>query len=328
MTTLQTTADSLRPNTLRGTDSPEPLMNQSLSTESRSTELSSAESRMSEMDSIAASPISQFEAYRQWASAPLAEQPVVSVVIPAYNETQRILPTIGAIAAYMSARGEPWELIVADDGSTDDTVAVLQQLGLANMRVLVADRNGGKGKAVRRGVLAALGDYVLFADADQSTPIEQFELLLDPLLSGRFDISIGSRAGLSAETTRKSLLRRALSKGLQVLVRVGFRIDTKDTQCGFKLFTKTVALDLFSLQRTDGFSFDLELLYLAAKRGYRTIEVPVEWIDAPGSKVDATKVSIAFFVDLCKIRFNDLRGLYGSSQLPNIADRLSPQDSR
>lgn len=259
----------------------------------------------------------QYMAYQTWAREPLTTVPRISVVIPAYNEAERILPTVGAIAAYMSSRTEPWELIVADDGSNDNTVQLLQDLGLVNMNVLTADQNGGKGKAVRRGVMAARGEFILFADADQSTPIEQFEMLLGPLNNGQCGIAVGSRAELSAEETKKSLLRQAVSKGLRIVVRFGFRIQVKDTQCGFKLFRRDVALDLFSRQLMDGFSFDLELLYLASKMGYKTIEVPVEWIDAPGSKVDATKVSLSFMVDLCKIRYNDLRGRYVSEGHPH-----------
>ncbi len=270
-------------------------------------------------------PAGEYAAYQAWAREPLKEAPRVSVVIPAYNESERILPTVGAIAAYMSSRDEPWELIVADDGSKDNTVALLQQLGLVNMRVLQAAKNGGKGSAVRRGVLASRGEFILFADADQSTPIEQFEMLLGPVSNGHYGISVGSRALLSAEATKKSVLRRVISKGLQIVVRFGFRIDTRDTQCGFKLFRRDVALDLFGRQLMDGFSFDLELLYLAAKRGYKTIEVPVEWIDAPGSKVDATKVSLSFLVDLCKIRINDIRGRYANSGQPELKLLLNNQ---
>ncbi len=256
-----------------------------------------------------------YEAYQQWALEPLTTAPRISVVIPAYNEAERILPTVGAIAAHMSSRHEPWELIVADDGSKDNTVELLNRLGLANMRVLVADKNGGKGKAVRRGVLAARGEYVLFADADQSTPIEQFDSLLAPLMRGKYDIVIGSRAHLDATATRKSGLRQLMSWGLNILVRAFSRIEIRDTQCGFKLFKMDVARDLFSRQLMDGFSFDLELLYLAAKCRYRVLELPVEWIDAPGSKVDAKKVSIEFLRDLYKIRSNDLRGKYSKAAL-------------
>ncbi len=255
-----------------------------------------------------------YEAYDRWARTPLAEKPRVSVVVPAYNEEIRILPTVGAIGLHMSQRGEPWELLVADDGSTDSTVALLQGLGWANLRVLVAERNGGKGSAVRRGVQAARGEYVLFADADQSTPIEQFDALLRPLVEDGYDLAIGSRAATGAAVSGKSRLRLLLSAGLRTVVRVGFGLNVSDTQCGFKLFTAAAAHRLFDLQVVDSFSFDLEVLYLAERIGLRTAEVPVEWIDAPGSTVSAGKVSAQFLVELVKIRLHDLRGRYAVSE--------------
>ena len=251
-----------------------------------------------------------YRAYRTWALEPLAVRPTVSVVIPAYNEEIRILPTIGAIATYMCSRGEPWELVIADDGSTDATVSLLHGLDLANMRVLVADRNRGKGSAVRRGMHAARGEYLLFADADQSTPIEQFDGLLDQLTRHGYDVAIGSRACAGSDVSGKSLLRKILSGGLRTIVRMGFGLGIADTQCGFKLFTADAAHGLFGLQVIDSFSFDLELLYLAARLGLNVVEVPVEWIDAPGSKVDTARVSLQFLTELMRIRLHDLRGRY------------------
>lgn len=250
-----------------------------------------------------------YEAYRQWADEPISERPQVSVVIPAYNEADRIVPTIGAIAAYMSSRGEPWELLVCDDGSTDQTVTLVRDLNLTNLRVLEAPSNGGKGSAVRRGMLAARGDAVLFADADQSTPIEQFDRLHRRLTDG-FDVVVGSRAADGSLEANKSVFRKAMSGGLRLLVKTFFRMGVKDTQCGFKLFTAEAADDLFRRQHIDGFSFDLEVLYLAQKFGYRIFEEPVEWIDAPGSTVDAAKVAVEFMKDLIQIRIADLRGRY------------------
>ena len=233
----------------------------------------------------------------------------MSVVIPAYNESERIVPTIGAIATYMSGRDEPWELIVVDDGSSDETVEVVRSLGLANLRLIESVQNGGKGKAVRAGMLAAHGDVRLFADADQSTPIEQFEKLLVSLRDGH-DVVVGSRAADGSLEASKSPLRRLLSGGLRTMVDVLFNIGVRDTQCGFKMFTAAAAEDLFRRQQIDGFSFDLEVLYLAEKFGYRISEVPVEWIDAPGSTVDAALVAFQFLADLVKIRVGDLRGDY------------------
>ncbi len=252
---------------------------------------------------------STYQAYRAWVTEPIAAPPKVSVVIPAFNEEWRILPTIGAIATHMCSRGEPWELIVADDGSTDTTVELLTDLRFPNMRVLIADRNRGKGSAVRRGMLAARGEFVLFADADQSTPIEQFDKLLDRLNNG-YDVAVGSRAASGAAVSGRSLLRRTLSRGLRLVVKFGFGVEITDTQCGFKLFTAAAARTLFELQIVDTFSFDLEVLYLSSKVGLKVAEVPVEWIDAPGSTVDAAKVSLQFLTDLFKIRISDLRGHY------------------
>ncbi|OLF07071.1 hypothetical protein BU204_35940 [Actinophytocola xanthii] len=240
---------------------------------------------------------------------PLTPPPVVSVVIPAYNEEWRILPTIGAIATHMSARGEPWELIIADDGSTDATISLVRDLRFANLRLLVAEENRGKGNAVRRGMCAARGKLVLFADADQSTPIEQFDRLA-ALIDAGFDVVAGSRAAQGATVSGKSLTRRVLSRGLRAVVSRGFGITVTDTQCGFKLFTKDAAQELFSTQLVNGFSFDLEVLYLARHLGYRVAEVPVEWIDAPGSTVDAAKVSMQFLRDLLRIRLNRVLGRY------------------
>ncbi len=269
---------------------------------------------------------SSLDAYRRWADVPIAEPPHVSVVIPAYNEEWRIVPTIGAIATHMSSLGTPWELIVADDGSTDDTVVLVRELGLANLRLLVAEQNGGKGSAVRRGVLESRGRVVLFADADQSTPIEQFEALAARLDEG-FDVVVGSRAVDGADVANKSLSRKIFSSGLSLLVKGVFRLPVSDTQCGFKMFTAEAAELLFRRQLVDEFSFDLEVLYLARKFGLRTAEVPVAWIDAPGSKVDAGKVALEFVRDLALVRWNDLRGRYASENHPK-SGRTSHNNDR
>src|SRR5215208_5816860 len=132
--------------------------------------------------------------YDRWKSTPVDDQPYLSIVIPAYNEEIRIVPTIGAIASHVSSLGFQWELIIADDGSKDQTVALVEELGFVNLRLLRAPANGGKGSAVRRGMLAARGSYILFDDADNSTPIEELEKLLRKLETDGFDVAVGSRA--------------------------------------------------------------------------------------------------------------------------------------
>lgn len=254
--------------------------------------------------------VDAYTRYRDWATNRVQEEPVFSIVIPAYNEQERILPTVGAIAAHMCSRPEPWELIIADDGSSDATVSSLTDLRFPNMQVLVAERNGGKGMAVRRGVAAARGDYILVADADQSTPIEQFELMLAAVVDQGHAVAVGSRAAEGANVSGKNMLRKLLSNGLRFLVKVFFGIGIRDTQCGFKLFRAEAAHDLFARQQLDGFAFDLEVIHLCGRLGYSIAEVPVDWIDAPGSKIDEVRVVLRFLHDLMLIGWNDLRGVY------------------
>ncbi len=251
-----------------------------------------------------------YEDYERWKTTPIKGEPYLSIIIPAYNEEIRIVPTIGAMASHVSGLGFPWELIISDDGSKDDTVKLVEELGLVNLRVLKAPQNEGKGSVVRRGMLAARGKYALFADADNSTPIEEVAKLLVKLDREGYDVAVGSRAAAGAQEAQRTLLRRILSGGLRWIVRNIFRIGVRDTQCGFKMYTREAAQRLHSAQTVMGFSFDLEILYLASKLGYSIAEVPVAWVDSPGSKVDATKETQRFLRDLLKIKLNDLRGRY------------------
>jgi dolichyl-phosphate beta-glucosyltransferase len=251
-----------------------------------------------------------YENYQRWKTTPIPGQPHLSVIIPAYNEAVRIVPTIGAMASHLSDLGFDWELLVADDGSKDDTIALVEALALANCRVLKAEQNGGKGSAVRRGMLAARGRYRLFADADNSTPIEETSRLLKKITDEGYDVAVGSRAAEGAGEANKSLLRRVMSGGLRFLVRVLMRIPVRDTQCGFKMYTAEAAERLHTAQTLMRFSFDLEILYLAVKWGYRIAEVPVTWIDAPGSKVNPTREAQRFLRDMVTILSNNVKGLY------------------
>lgn len=254
-----------------------------------------------------------YENYQSWKTRSLVDKPLLSIVIPAYNEEVRIVPAIGVIASYVSDLGFPWELIIADDGSKDNTIRVVEELGFANLRVLRAPKNEGKGGAVRRGMLAARGRYILFADADNSTPIEEINKLLEKVSQAGYDMAIGSRAVFGAVEANKSLLRQWMSDGLRWLVRVVFHIGVRDTQCGFKIFTYATAQRLYRAQTITGFSFDLEILYLANKLRLKIAEVPVAWVDAPGSKVNPTKEIQRFLHDLVKIKLNDLKGVYANA---------------
>ena len=258
----------------------------------------------------ASTPLTSVEdRYERWKTTPIEGDPYLSIVIPAYNESERIIPTIGAMASFVCTLGFPWELLIADDGSKDNTVQLVSELELANVRVLIAAQNGGKGSAVRRGMLAARGQVMLFADADNSTPIEELETLLKRIDEG-YQVVVGSRAANGAQEAHKSALRKLVSGTLRAMIRPIFKIQVRDTQCGFKLFTREAALHLFQVQTINGFSFDLEILYLAAKFHYRVYEQGVSWVDAPGSKVDPIKEGKRFLKDMWVIKRNDWQGVY------------------
>lgn len=253
-----------------------------------------------------------YESYLNWKREPVHDAPVISVIVPCYNERDRIVPTIGAIASHVSDLGVPWELIISDDGSTDDTIERVEGTDLANLRVIRAPRNMGKGATVQRGMAAARGRFLLFADADCSTPIQELDRLLAALEEGA-DVAIGSRAAAGAEARNRSALRRTATNGLRLIAQTLLRTGVQDTQCGFKLFTHRSARELFGRQTIDGFSFDLELLYLAGRLDLTVTEVPVRWYDAPGSKVQPLKEARRFLTDVVRIRFNALRGVYANA---------------
>ena len=185
---------------------------------------------------------------------------------------------------------------------------ILILFGWANLKV-IAHANTGKGGAVRRGMQAARGQYLLFTDADNSTPIEELPRFL-AAIQQKADVVIGSRAFAGANEKNKSLIRTLGSRGIRALTQFGLGLPIKDTQCGFKLFRRNAALRLCALQRMEGFSFDLEWLYLARKHGFRVMELPVRWFDAPGSKVQGLRDGLGFIRDIAKIIHNNMLGLY------------------
>jgi dolichyl-phosphate beta-glucosyltransferase len=250
-----------------------------------------------------------YSAFRRWADVPLPGSPMLSVVIPAYNEERRIVPTIGAIASFCSDFEPSWELIVADDGSSDGTADLVEALHLANVRLL-RDVNQGKGAAVRRGILAAGGELVLFTDADLSTPIEHLDPMVTLLRAGGADVVVGSRAAHGADVHSRSPLRRALTSATAALSKAVLHLGVNDTQCGFKLFDGAAARWLFSRQTITGFAFDLEILHLARRAGMTVVEVAVEWHDAPGSKVSGVSDTFRGGRDLLRIRANTWLGRY------------------
>lgn len=250
-----------------------------------------------------------YPTFQEWRDTKVTGVPEVSVVIPAFDENDRIVPTIGAISAHLCLSGLTWELIVSDDGSTDGTADLVRSLCLANVTVLDPGVNRGKGAAVRDGVMAARGSYVLFSDADLSTPIEEFDKLLAAIRDGA-GVAVASRAAAGALECNRGRGRSLISAALRGGVRRVTGVRVKDTQCGFKLFTRESALALFGASRVDGFSFDLEILWLAQRWGMAIEEIPVRWIEAPGSKVKAGRESLRFLRDVAALRYRGICGLY------------------
>jgi glycosyltransferase involved in cell wall biosynthesis len=246
--------------------------------------------------------------------------PWLSVIIPAYNEERRLPATLEKIQAYLSRQPFPHDVWVVDNGSTDHTADLVRTwaqhypaLHLARCPVR------GKGAAVRTGMLAAQGRYRFLCDADLSMPVEEFEFFYPPRLDGA-DVAIASREAKGArrynEPGYRHLTGRVFSLAVKLLVLRGF----EDTQCGFKCFRAAAAKDLISRQRFDGWTFDVEVLYLARRRGYSIREIPVSWYYQSDSRIRLMGDSLRMFADLFRIRWFDLRGRYaepGARNLPH-----------
>ncbi len=239
----------------------------------------------------------------------------LSVVIPVYNEAARVGKTLKESFAYLKSKKIRAEILVVDDGSKDDTVEVVNQLKrLAGrgqvLKVLKHSVNRGKGAAVRTGALASRGMTILFMDADNSTPLSEFENFR-PALKGGVEVLIGSRAvDRKKVKVHQPLHREAMGRVFNLMVQLIATPGLWDTQCGFKVFSRRAAQAIFPLQTIERFGFDVELLYIGRKLGFKVREVSVHWFDNPASKVHVFRDSTQMFLDLLIIRWNDLKGLY------------------
>ena len=229
---------------------------------------------------------------------------MLSFVVPLYNEEKRIQKTIHEIIAFRGKLSYQNEWIFVDDGSKDATERLARRaLGETPYRWIRLESNQGKGRAVQKGILEARGDYVLFSDADLSTPLPEFERLLQMLRDG-YDVAIGSRSLPGSRVlVHQSWLRETMGKTFNLLARVLTFKRIRDSQCGFKAFRREVAQKLFSLQKISGFSFDTEIIYLAQQQGLKIAEVPVTWINSKDSKVRMIRDSFWMLVDLFRIRW-------------------------
>lgn len=234
----------------------------------------------------------------------------LSIVIPAYNEEQRLPATLDKILAYLGRSPVPaMEILVVDDGSKDGTAALVQSRG-GIIRLVSNPGNRGKGYAVRNGMLSAKGDWILSTDADLSAPIEELEKLMGAAQRENAVVAIGSRAlNRKLVKVHQPMMREFSGRAFNLVMRAVTGLPFRDTQCGFKLFRQDAAREIFSRQIEDGFSFDVEDLVIAARLGLRSVEVPVEWSNVEGTKV-SLKQGMKSFVDLMRIRARAAGGNY------------------
>ena len=236
--------------------------------------------------------------------------PFLSIIIPAYNEENRLPNTLEQVFHFLEKQSYASEVIVVENGSTDKTFEFAQKLAhqYKNLRV-IHNEERGKGGAVLRGVREALGEYVFICDADLSMPDAEISKFLPPALTD-FDIAIGSREAPGAVRYNEPYYRHLTGRVFNMLIRLMVLPDLQDTQCGFKCLRAGVARDIFPFQTLTGWAFDVELLYIAYLHGYRILEIPIDWYFNADSKVRVLRDSWRMFIDLLVIRRNARRGYY------------------
>ncbi|MFN8005530.1 MAG: dolichyl-phosphate beta-glucosyltransferase [Terriglobia bacterium] len=243
----------------------------------------------------------------------MSSLPDISLVIPAYNESFRLPGTLEIIRDYLQQQTWTAEVLVVNDGSTDQTVQVVEQFAAQWTALRLVDNHGnfGKGYSVRHGAMQARGEIVLFSDADLSAPVTEVPKLIEPIVQNECEITFGSRGiDRSLIGVHQSRLRELSGMLFNLMVRVVTGLPFKDTQCGFKAFRREVALPVFERQTIMGFGFDPEILYIGRKRGLRLKEIPVRWNHVEGTTVDFFQDSWRMLLDLLRIRWNDIKGSY------------------
>ncbi|MGM0440873.1 MAG: dolichyl-phosphate beta-glucosyltransferase [Elusimicrobiota bacterium] len=236
----------------------------------------------------------------------------LSIVIPCYNEENRIIKALNRISDYIDRRGIKTEIIIVDDGSKDQTVNKVKNFNTnIPLKIHSFFKNRGKGAAVKWGMLKARGKLILFSDADLSTPIEEYEKLEKEITQKEYDIAIGSRGLAGSEKiVPQNFFRDKMGKLFGLLVRIMLLPGIRDSQCGFKLFKREVAKDVFSCQTVCGFGFDPEILFISQKKGYKIKEVPIVWKNSFETKLSPFKDSVFIGYELIKIKIKNLLGHY------------------
>lgn len=245
--------------------------------------------------------------------------PWLAVVIPAFNEARGIEATLRELVACLAAQPWSWEVRVVDDGSSDETAARVEAFSRSEPRVVLQrEPHGGKGAAVRAGFLGSAAAYRFLCDADLSMPVRELARFLPPALGG-CDVAIGTREGSGARRVGEPPLRHLAGRAFNLLVRTTTVPGIQDTQCGFKLFTARAVEEIFPYVSTPGWAFDIEVLYLARRRGLRVCEVPIEWHFREDSRVRLWRDTIGMCRELLRIRVRGWLGRY---------DTIRPSDAR
>ena len=238
--------------------------------------------------------------------------PKYSIIIPAYNEAARLGSTLERVLSYIAAQHWDAEVVVVNDGSQDTTPELVKSYAQhwPAVRLLENPGNRGKGYSVRNGMLHATGELLLFSDADLSSPIEEAPKLFSAMEDGA-DVAIGSRwLRPETQTQRQSLLRQVYGRAFNLALRVLLGLKEKDTQCGFKAFTREAAQKLFPKQQIEGWGFDPELLFLARRARLKVVEVPVAWAHVGGTRISPLRDGVKMLCEVLKIRCNAISGRY------------------
>lgn len=234
----------------------------------------------------------------------------LSVIVPAYNEEQRLPHSLRRIVGHLGKQEYTSEVIVVDDGSEDGTAQVVEEMMIElPILSLIRTEHRGKGHAVKRGMLAGRGEYLFICDADLSMPIEELYKFLPPALEG-YDVAIASREIPGARRYDEPPYRHFMGRVFNWIVRLFAVRGFQDTQCGFKCFKREAAREVFSYQIMDGWGFDAEILFIAQKQGYVIVEVPIDWYYSANSRIHPVRDSIGMFTEVMRIRLNDLKGRY------------------
>jgi len=247
--------------------------------------------------------------------------PKYSIVIPAYNESARIRTTIEKILGHIQRRDWNAEVLVVNDGSTDDTPQIVQTYAADNPVLHLIDNPGnrGKGYSVRNGMLHACGEVILFSDADLSSPIEEADKLF-AAVQGGVDVAMGSRwLRRELQTQRQPLYRQLFGRVFNLALRILLGLHYQDTQCGFKAFSRRAVQSIFPLQHIERWGFDPEILYLAQRFGFRIEEVPVKWAHRDGTRINPLRDGLRMFAELLKIRWYSISGKYDAGSPSAVA---------